>query len=216
MRSPPTRTPPRLNRAEKKAQTRSDIAAAARRVFLVRGFHPASLDEIAEEAGYTKGAVYSNFAGKDDLFLAVLEEHYAARSEEYAALILADEDVDATFRRIARYMFDAYRREPAWWPLISDFANHASRDEQLRRRFVDARDRFLATLAGQIADLCARHRLTFVLPPPEVARGVGALIRGMAVEWAIDPAPQDSRSFEEMLSAYLRGLAEPTPRRSTP
>ena len=61
-------------------------------MFLRRGFHAASLDEIAEEAGYTKGAVYSNFAGKDDLFLALLAEHYVQRAETYAALILAEED----------------------------------------------------------------------------------------------------------------------------
>ncbi len=56
----------RRSRSDTKAQTRSDLIAAARSVFLARGFHQATLDEIAEQAGYTKGAVYSNFAGKDD------------------------------------------------------------------------------------------------------------------------------------------------------
>ena len=71
----------RRTRSDTKAQTRADLIAAARQVFLARGFHPATLDEIAEQAGYTKGAVYSNFAGKDDLFLAVLAEYYARRAE---------------------------------------------------------------------------------------------------------------------------------------
>ena len=53
----------RLSREERKARTRVDLLAAARTVFLRRGFHGATLDEIAEEAGYTKGAVYSNFPG---------------------------------------------------------------------------------------------------------------------------------------------------------
>ena len=66
----------RVTRSERKARTRASCSLAARTVFLRRGFHGASLDEIAEEAGYTKGAVYSNFAGKDDLYLALLGAHY--------------------------------------------------------------------------------------------------------------------------------------------
>jgi AcrR family transcriptional regulator len=205
---------PRQNRAEKKAQTRADIVVAARRVFLQRGFHPASLDEIAEEAGYTKGAVYSNFSGKDDLFLAVLDEHYTQRADAYGALILLDDEIDATFRRIARFMFEAYRRESAWWPLVSDFTTHASRDADTLRRLRKTRKRYLDVLAGQIESLCDRHGITLALPAQEVARGTGALMRGMVVEWSIDPKALDARMFEDMLSAYLRGLADPTPERT--
>jgi AcrR family transcriptional regulator len=60
----------RRTRRDSQAQTRAELIAAAREVFLARGFHAATLEEIAERAGYTKGAVYSNFAGKDDLFRA--------------------------------------------------------------------------------------------------------------------------------------------------
>jgi AcrR family transcriptional regulator len=206
---------PRLNRVEKKAQTRAAIVAAARRVFLARGFHAATLDDIAEEAGYTKGAVYSNFAGKDDLFLAVLGEHYAARAERYASLILGGDDVEDTYRAIAGVMLDAYRREPAWWPLVSDFSTHASRDPQLRERLRSTREAFLDALAGQVDDVCRRHGMRYALPARDVARGVGALMRGMVVEWAIDPARLDRGTFEEMVAAYLRGLAVPPPERST-
>ena len=61
----------RLSRQDRKERTRADLVAAAREVFMRRGFHGASLEEISDHAGYTKGAVYSNFAGKDELFLAV-------------------------------------------------------------------------------------------------------------------------------------------------
>ena len=66
----------RLTRAERKEQTRADLVAAARRVFGRQGFHAATLDDIADEAGDSKGAVYSNFEGKDELFLAVLDARY--------------------------------------------------------------------------------------------------------------------------------------------
>ena len=75
----------RLTRPERKAATRRELLDAARTVFLRRGFHGASLDEIAEEAGYTKGAVYSNFEDKDALFLAVLDAGYGRRATLYSS-----------------------------------------------------------------------------------------------------------------------------------
>jgi AcrR family transcriptional regulator len=205
----------RISRGDSKARTRADLIAAARSVFLRRGFHAATLDDIAEEAGYTKGAVYSNFAGKDDLFLALLAEHHAQRAEIYAALFLAEDDTEQTYRSIARFMFEAYEREPAWWPLVSDFATHASRQPELNERLRATREGFLDALAGTIETVCEQHGMTFVLPAREVARGTGALMRGMAVEWTIDPSPADAHAFEEMLAAFLRGLAVPPHEGST-
>ena len=75
----------RVTRAERKEQIRADLLAAAREVFLRRGFHQASLEEIALEAGWSKGAVFSNFAGKDDLFLAVLDTQNRRRRHEQLA-----------------------------------------------------------------------------------------------------------------------------------
>jgi AcrR family transcriptional regulator len=201
----------RISRSDSKARTRADLIAAARRVFLRRGFHLATLDEIAEEAGYTKGAVYSNFEGKDDLFLALLAEHYAQRAELYTTLIEAQDDAEQTYRAIARVMLDAYEREPAWWTLVSDFSTHAARDPELNERLRAGREGFLDALATTIEALCAEHDIALTLPAREVARGAGALMRGMVVEWAIDPAAADGRAFEEMLAAYLRGLAVPPP-----
>jgi AcrR family transcriptional regulator len=205
----------RISREDSKARTRAGLIGAARTVFLRRGFHAATLDEIAEEAGYTKGAVYSNFSGKDDLFLALLAEHYARRVEVYESLVLEHDDAESTYRSIARFMLDAYRHEPAWWPLVSDFSTHAARDPELRERLRATREGFLDALAGTIETLCAQHRLSFVLPAREVARGTGALMRGMTVEWTIDPDREDVRAFEEMVAAYLRGLAVPPPEGST-
>jgi AcrR family transcriptional regulator len=208
-------TTARRTRRDSQAQTRADLLAAARQVFLRRGFHAATLDEIAELAGYTKGAVYSNFAGKDDLFLALLADHYARRAEAYASVIVPSDDIEETYRAVARVMLEAYAQEPSWWPLVSDFASHASRHPQLLERLRAAREDFLDALAQTIEALCAAHEMTFALPAREVARGTGALMRGMAVEWSIDPSRADASAFEEMNAAYLRGLAVPLHERST-
>lgn len=64
-----------LSRSERQAQTYDELLDAAQSVFAERGFHAASVAEIARAAGYTKGAVYANFTGKSELFLAVLDRH---------------------------------------------------------------------------------------------------------------------------------------------
>src|SRR5580704_19553287 len=74
----------RLTRAEQQVRTRTRLIEAATKVFARRGFHQASVEEIAEEAGYSHGAVYSNFDGKADLFLAVFEDYMAQRVGELA------------------------------------------------------------------------------------------------------------------------------------
>ena len=62
-----------LTREERKARTRAELIGAAERLFTSDGFHATSVETVADEAGYTKGAVYSNFASKEDLFFAVYE-----------------------------------------------------------------------------------------------------------------------------------------------
>ena len=208
-------TTARISREHSKARTRAELIAAARRVFLRRGFHAATLDEIAEEAGYTKGAVYSNFSGKDDLFLALLAEHYVGRAAMYAALVPSSGDeAEETFRRIARVMLDAYEDEPAWWPLVSSFSTHAARNPELNEQLRGTREGYLDAMATTVEALCSHHGIVLSLPAREAARGTGALMRGMAVEWAIDAGPADHAAFEEMLAAFLRGLA--APRRGAP
>ena len=207
----------RLTRPERKERTRADLLAAARTVFLRRGFHGASLDEIAEEAGYTKGAVYSNFAGKDDLFLALLDEHYEQRIRAHRQVFeaLHLEDPEATHVAVARIMYAGYEREPAWWALVSDFSTHASRDAELSRRLRLLRERFLGSMAELIEGVGRRHSLVFRLPPLEIARGTGALLRGLMLDWILQPDEADRAAvFEETVAAFLRGVAVPLDERS--
>lgn len=202
----------RLLRAQRKELTRQELVDAARAVFLRRGFHSASLDEIAEEAGYTKGAVYSNFDGKDGLFLAVFDEHFRRRAEQYVEIVFDHEEIEDSYRAVARFWRDANEREPEWARLVAEFLVHASRHEPLRAAVHEVRERGLAAIAAVIDALAQRHGVEFVLPTRDVARGGGALNRGLAIEQLIDPALAGG-VFEEMHVAYMRGLTK-WPRRS--
>src|SRR3954451_20947346 len=90
----------RMTRAERSEQTRGELIDAARTVFLRRGFHGASLDEISAEAGYTTGAGYSRFGGKDELFLAVLDAHVDRRLGLFAEAARGAADFTAANREV--------------------------------------------------------------------------------------------------------------------
>jgi len=146
---------PRLTRSQRQEQTRSQLIEAALRVFLRRGFHGASLDEIAEEAGYTTGAVYSNFKGKDDLFLAVLDAEAQRRLPHHVELLEGsrslEEGLRASARELASYPID----HPGWTGIYVEFWTHASRRPELRRRVAEQHERLLDSVGALVEESCA-------------------------------------------------------------
>ncbi|HET6749257.1 MAG TPA: TetR/AcrR family transcriptional regulator [Actinomycetes bacterium] len=202
----------RRTRGERKEQTRADVVAAARDVFLRRGFHGASLEEITEHAGYTKGAVYSNFAGKDELFLAVLDAHAADRTRAYTAAALHASSFEEGLHALAREMTSGAVADPRWVPVLIEFWTHASRDELLRRQVSDRHQRALDAIAGVLETLAAKHDVAYRIPARDLARGHGAYRNGMELERLLDPDAAPPELFEEMSVGFVLGLTtNPTP-----
>jgi AcrR family transcriptional regulator len=199
----------RITREERKQRTRAELLATARRMFEERGFHAASLEEIAEEAGYSKGAVYSNFAGKDELFLAVLAEHMQARVRSVVEAALDGESFEEAVRAVACSAREAGLREPQWIPLVVEFWTHVSRREEVRRKVLALHECQLEAFAGVIEELAHRHRMAFVIPAREVVRGTGALGRGLALERLLNPEAQVGELFEELFVAATLAVARP-------
>jgi AcrR family transcriptional regulator len=203
----------RASRVERKEQTRLDLVAAARTVFLRRGFHPASLDEIADQAGYTKGAVYSNFDGKDDLFLAVLDARYEGQLRTHGALMREADTFKAALHAAGRLLAQQAEQQPAWIPLLVEFWTHASRRPRLRDEALKRHQQQLDGLAGILTDLAARHGFDFTIPPREVARSANALSRGIALERLLEPDSEPAEPLEKMFATLVIGF---TRQRGTP
>jgi AcrR family transcriptional regulator len=199
----------RITRSERKARTREELLVAARKVFLRRGFRGATLEEIADEAGYTKGAVYSNFAGKDDLYLALLDAHYEERAGAYAEMMLDEPTFEDAIRAVGRFMTASDARDPDWLPTLAEFVAHAARDESLRRAYVRTRERFLVAIADVIEALCDRHGLTLRVPPREAARASSLLARGYSAERRLDPDAVSPETYVELHAGFMRGLTVP-------
>src|ERR1051326_3149271 len=125
---------PRLSRAEQNDRNRALLRAAARQVFLARGYYAATLEQIADEAGFSKGVVYSRFASKADMFLALLEERIAERAAQNADLagrLAGTGDFGAGLDLALR----AERTAPGWRLLGTAFRIPAGCDPELSRRY---------------------------------------------------------------------------------
>jgi AcrR family transcriptional regulator len=173
-------------------RTRDALIGAAAKVFLARGFQGASLREIASEAGLTTGAVYSNFDGKADLFLAVLEEKLDPR-----LAVMYEAARTAPQRRIGAAVgreFAAYvRQRRRWLTLLIEFWAEAARDPKLRPKFAERHGKLRSAIAEVLAERTDKLGLQLALSPDQLATVLIALTNGMAVEHLADPqgVPKD-------------------------
>jgi AcrR family transcriptional regulator len=201
----------RLTRAEQSAQTRAELMDSARRLFLRRWFHAASLELVAEEAGFTIGAVYSRFGSKADLFLAILEERIDQLVAEVAEVAADAQPVAAHAELLAGRHMALLEREREWFPLVVEFWSHAARDERLRREFGARHERLVAAYAGLIEADYTRLGLALPLAPEVLARAVVAMGNGVALERLADPDRVPDGLLSTMAISFLRGVAADGP-----
>jgi AcrR family transcriptional regulator len=195
-------------REQQKAATRLRLLDAAETVFARRGFHGASVDEISREAGATTGALYANFAGKEDLFLELLDHTMAQDVRGYAEA----SDAAATPEQAARAGADRWMRvlseRPEYFPLFIEFWAYAVRAPEVRGRFGERLAAFRRATGSIIASGAAAQGLK--LDPEQVERlgtFVNALGNGLALEKLIDPAAVPDELFGELLVTVFNGFA---------
>jgi AcrR family transcriptional regulator len=178
---------PRLSRAEQNYRNRALLLAAARRVFLERGYYAATLEQIADEAGFSKGAVYSRFASKVDMFLALLEDRIAERAAQNAELArrLAG---SGDFTAIVDLAQRAERGAPGWRLLVTEFRVHAARDPELNRRYAALHERTVDGIAAILAAVSEEGAGGLSFPPRQLAELMLALETGVALEQLANPA----------------------------
>jgi AcrR family transcriptional regulator len=199
----------RLSRAESRDRTRTLLIQAARRVFLRHGYHAATLDAVAEEAGFTKGAVYSAFDSKADLFLAVFDDRVAARVRE-----IERADVDAKTpgehaEALARQFIAGIEHDPDWSAVVIEFWAHASRDPELRARFAARHAVLKNALARAFDAMTQRTGRPAVLAADHLATVGLALGNGFALE-AMAGGHVDGDLFPKVAAVLMTALTEGT------
>jgi AcrR family transcriptional regulator len=198
----------RLTREQQQAATRERVLAAATNTFLEKGFHGTTIAAVAETAGFTSGAIYSNFANKEDLVLAVLDRHTADRTRLLGEALSAATDLEDLLTRVSRWFGRRIESDPEWPALQIELALSTRHNPSLRRKL---RDRHRAThtaLAQVLRQQSARFAVELPLDADTLASTVHGLGEGLAVQRLLDPSTRAAEVFHQSLTILLRAPGE--------
>ncbi len=176
----------RLGRHARKELTRRLLIDAAAAVFARRGFDAASLDEIAEAAGFTKGAVYSNFRSKTDLIMALIERRVAEQAAAIAGA-LAGATLDEALARLESASDSGTPSDFDWLRLVTEFWQYAMRNERARTALAQQYERARTISARMIAAKYAEAGAQPPMPVRDLAILVEAIGIGVSFQAALDP-----------------------------
>lgn len=177
----------RLTRPESQARTRADLIATARDLFLANGFANTSLERIAEAAGYSKGAVYSNFRSKKEICLEVLELIRTTKITEVAGLLAASDRLDG---RVDAFQTWAEKTlgDVGWTMLEFEFMVVARDDAELRASLVTSLATVRGVAANMLETLVTTENLTLPISAEDAASSMLSLGIGLGIQRAIDPS----------------------------
>ncbi|WP_328603140.1 TetR/AcrR family transcriptional regulator [Amycolatopsis sp. NBC_00345] len=176
----------RLTRAESQARTREQLVDTAKELFLRDGYSVTSLEKVADEAGYSKGAVYSNFRGKDELCLAVLDRIHDEQVNLVASALAGAEGMEGLLTAFQAWAERSIGDE-AWTALEVEFATNARRDPHVRAELASRDKAIRDTIAGLLAGYAERFGITLPMPAADAATALLSLGIGLGVQRAIDP-----------------------------
>jgi AcrR family transcriptional regulator len=196
----------RLTREESRALTRARLLESAAELFAERGFYGASVEEIAERAGFSRGAFYSNFENKAELFLALLDDRMAVEMRSLEETLGGDAGPAAFLDLLRRR--GGRRSEPKEWTLLwAEFWLHVMRHPELAPKLAARQQAARAAIAGMIDRQFTQLGLTLPVSPTELASVMLAVDDGLKLQEDLDPAavPEDLRA--RILVVLLDGLA---------
>lgn len=188
----------------RRADVRERLLRAALELFTRRGYDQTSLDQVAGAAGFTKGAVYSNFTSKDELFLTLMDQQIGRRIAQVRSALHTGDDGVGTAQLIGDRLTAALDEDREWQLLFLDYVLRATRDPQVREQFVAHRRRIRALVAEAVRDLVDP------LPPSgldaeAIATTILALSHGLGVERLVDPGAVP----DDLLGRLLQALQPP-------
>jgi AcrR family transcriptional regulator len=192
----------RLTRDESRDLTRQRLLDAAAVIIAKKGLPAASVENIAERAGYTRGAFYSNFDSKTDLFIELLKRDHDDISHQLQHLLDAGLSIEDTQRQLALFYGQCYRDDNNF-ALWAEARLHALRDAKFRVRFnalcLEKRD----VIAYFITQFCKMMDIAPPAPPADLAFGTMSLIDGMRFFNACMPNDLPDERAQAVLSAIF-------------
>ena len=160
---------------------------------------------MALEAGFTKGAVYSAFDSKADLFLTLLAERAAERQQAFEAIADEVKSPEVFIAEVSGRFARSVAHERNWWAAVIEFVTFVARDEALRRRYAEHHDASRLTLARTLEAWSARTGAQITMEPRALATALLALGNGLTLEWLLSPGDVPESLYVEANQALHRG-----------
>lgn len=195
----------RPRRGERRLITRAQLLDAAEGVFARDGLRGVSVETIALEAGYSTGAIYSSFKGKEDLFLTLVEERIDPRLARVYEAAEAELAAGAPPLEAARRFVSMLRDERDAILLLIDFWSQAVRDASAAERFAERHARLRAVIARLLEAAAGGGGTDPAVPPEHLATTLIALANGFAIELLADPDSVPDDLFGQAVGALIRG-----------
>lgn len=193
-----------ISRAERQALTRGSLIATARDLFLADGYASTSLDRVALEAGFSKGAVYSNFAGKEELCMAVLDSIHEEQIEGVLSAFAKDTDLDGRIDAFVEWAREGLGR-PRWTALEVEFAGIARQSPYVALELVKRHREITDALTELIAGVVSQENLDIALTPRQAATALLSLGIGLGAMRSLD-----SSIDVDIFGGIIRSLLAPS------
>lgn len=190
-----------------RGEVRDRILDAASKVFAAEGFAGATIDAIGQAAGFTKGAVYSNFGSKDELFLALLDREFELRGEQIATALESEDDIAAAAQTLSRSVLDSVHGHADYYVLLVEYWLRAVRDPELRERLIARRRAAAADQADNFVESAAT--VTSGRQLADLAQLVVTINLGIAMEEVLRPGTIDPDLLAHLITALLESVAGP-------
>ncbi|MEV6287938.1 TetR/AcrR family transcriptional regulator [Kribbella sp. NPDC051770] len=195
----------------RRSATRARLLEGALEVFAERGFHGASVEDICERAGFTRGAFYSNFGSKDELVLALFEATTDRLLEQIAALLPELANQPGTLLDAVLGLLDDAAPDQRQWHLIStEFTLHALRSPEAADALIRQRTVFRQRLTDLVDEICRTSGLRLNVPVDQFVRVVIALHEGARTQSLLEPSAVPAGSLEHtFLPMVLDAVSRP-------
>ncbi|HEX3517937.1 MAG TPA: TetR/AcrR family transcriptional regulator [Solirubrobacteraceae bacterium] len=199
----------RMTREQSRANTRERLLTAARSAFARSGFHGASVEEIASEAGFSTGALYSNYDSKEDLFLALMEREIEEHAREIAEAVGAQASMADRATGGARRWMTMIDREPELLLLFMEFWAYGVRDPEMRPKVAVRFAQMREVLTRLIADGVREFELELTIPAEQLAIAIDALADGIARQKLADPEAVPDELMGKVLALLFTAVTRP-------
>jgi AcrR family transcriptional regulator len=190
---------------ERSEATRARLIRAAEKIFAKDGFEAAKLEEIASEAGHTRGAFYANFESKEDLFFALLEGQISSRIDTVEQITRSFRDPEQKLRAFREFVLTVCE-DRRWSLLALEFKLFAVRHPEVKARLAAMNRRLVKPRIGILRDVMEGSGRKLPVSPTAIAMSLSAVTNALGLEHMLDRSLMPEAALKQILANYFDSL----------